>query len=111
MLLWEPSAPAPVAVSHDHFSMAKTIDLNVYNQLLHTGEHFEMAKSALQFGKFTRESTRNRPSFFTVWLSSSVTELALQYSIVNDVDIFSRYGLYIHVLAVVGCQRFVNGKN
>jgi len=50
MLLWEPVAPAPVTVSHDPYGQPGTIDLNVYNQLLHTGEHFEMAKSALQMG-------------------------------------------------------------
>lgn len=50
MLLWEPSAPAPVTVAQDHYSCAQNLDLNVYNQLLHTGEHFEMAKSGLQMG-------------------------------------------------------------
>ncbi|XP_052770169.1 autophagy-related protein 2 homolog B-like [Mya arenaria] len=45
MLLWEPSAPAPVMVPHDTYCTAGRLD--VYNQLLHV-DHFEMAKSGLQ---------------------------------------------------------------
>ncbi|XP_052273890.1 autophagy-related protein 2 homolog A-like isoform X2 [Dreissena polymorpha] len=48
MLLWEPSAPAPVKAMPEHHSMLGNVDLNVYNQLMYTGDHFEMAKSGLQ---------------------------------------------------------------
>ncbi|XP_060574248.1 autophagy-related protein 2 homolog B-like, partial [Ruditapes philippinarum] len=47
MLLWEPSAPAPVTVQRDHYMMTNTVDVNVYSPL-HTGEHFSMAKSGIQ---------------------------------------------------------------
>ncbi|XP_045166071.2 autophagy-related protein 2 homolog A-like [Mercenaria mercenaria] len=54
MLLWEPSAPAPVTVTRDHYLMTNTVDVNVYNPL-HSGEHFSMAKSGLLFDSDTDE--------------------------------------------------------